>query len=53
MGVTYSKLTVKKDTRKLLEKCIDEFRTHHPEFDEIPITQNKIIYEVCKFYLAQ
>lgn len=51
MGYNYIKLSVKKEVFELLLQCIEEYRKHHPEMDQVPITQNKIIYEVCSFYI--
>lgn len=48
----YVKLNIRKDTKELLLKsCVEEYRKYHPEIDKIPITQDKILYEVCRFYL--
>jgi len=32
-------------------ECVKEFRRHHPELDEIAISDNKILYELAKYYL--
>lgn len=45
--------SIKIDTENLeeLDKCVTEYRRHHPELDKIPISRNKIIYEIAKYYL--
>jgi len=48
--LTYKLLPVKPNTAKAVEACKRIFRHHHPEFDEIPISFNKIIAELCKWY---
>ena len=39
------------DTEELLDKCVLEFLKNHPEMKKIPISKNKIIFEVAGFYL--
>jgi len=51
MGLNYRKLSVKNKTYELVLECVIEYRKHHKEFDQIPISQNKIIYEMALFYL--
>ena len=34
-----------------VEECKKEFIKHHPEFEAMPLSYNKIIYEAAKFYL--
>lgn len=47
----YRRLIVKDVTFELVHDCIEVFLKHHPEFEHIPITQNKIIFEMAKFYM--
>ena len=47
----YKQIRVKKDTDELIDDCIAEYLKHHPEMRKIPISRNKIIYEIGKFYL--
>lgn len=51
MSIMYKQIRIKDNTNDILNKCVQEFLRHHPELKEIPISRNKIIYEVCKFYL--
>ena len=52
MGKIYRKLTVSPDTfKRVTEDCVAEYRRVHPEFNEIPISQNKIIYEMSVEFL--
>ena len=47
----YKRVVIKSKTTELIECCRKEFLRVHPEFAEIPISYNKIIYEMAKFYL--
>lgn len=49
--MTYKTIAIKPDISILLEKCKEEFLDHHPELQNMPISYNKIIYEIAKFYL--
>lgn len=51
--VSYKKVNVDKETDDLIKECIDDYKKHNPQFEKIPISRNKIIYEVCKYYLRQ
>lgn len=44
-------IRIDSDVDEHLKKCVDEFLRHHPELERIHISYNKIIYEICKFYL--
>ena len=44
-------IRVEKDTDGQIKECIKEFLRHHPELNKIPISYNKIIYEISKYYL--
>ncbi len=39
-------------TDDLLNECKEEFLKHHPEFEQMTISYNKIVYEMAKFYLS-
>lgn len=39
------------ETDDMLKKCKQEFLKLHPEFEQIPISYNKIIYETARIYL--
>ena len=47
----YMGVKLKRETFDLLQECINDFIGHHPELKHIPISKNKIIYEMAKFYL--
>ena len=50
---SYRHLNVRNSTFKMIiDECIEEFRKHHPELEHMEITQDKIIYEIGKFYLT-
>jgi hypothetical protein len=38
-------------TNDLIEKAREEYLKHHPEFKEMYLSNNKILYEVLIFYL--
>jgi hypothetical protein len=42
---------VKINVKEMINKCKSEFLNHHPEYEEKPISNNKIIYEMAKYYL--
>jgi len=48
----YVKLSCSQETKNLiLDLCIKLYRQHHPELDHIPISQDKILYEIAIYYL--
>jgi len=49
--MVYKQVKIKQKTDDLIDQCVKSFRYHHPELDEIPISRNKIIYEMANFYL--
>lgn len=49
--MAYVGIKIKKETNELLDKCLNDFLYHHPEFKEIPISRNKLLYEMALFYL--
>ena len=49
--MVYKNIKIDDDTNDILDNCIKEFLTHHPELMKIKISRNKIIYEMAKFYL--
>ena len=52
MGNNFEKITIRKDTKKrLCQECVDEYLKHHPEMRHVKITQDKILYEVCEYYI--
>ena len=44
-------IVVKKNTFLLLDEAKKEFIRHHKEFENVRISNNKIIYEALQFYL--
>jgi len=50
--MSYVKLTINKDTARMVEDCKKEFLSHHPEFEKIHISANKIVYEMARYYLS-
>ena len=54
MSKNYTNIAVKPETKdKLISECMEEYRKHHPELDHIPISHDKILHEVCKYYLEK
>ena len=51
--MSYKKVNVDIQTDDLIKDCINDYKRHNPQFEKIPISRNKIIYEVCKYYLRQ
>jgi hypothetical protein len=49
--MTYKVVHIKKETAELINQCKQEFLSHHPEMKQMPISYNKIIYEMAVFYL--
>lgn len=44
-------IRITQETAEILARCEDEFRRHHSEFNQIPISYNKIVYETARIYL--
>jgi len=42
---------ISNDTDEMLKDCVQDYLQHHPEMEQIPISYNKIVYEIAKFYL--
>jgi len=50
--MSYIQLSVKEEIAKLIRtRCKEEYLSHHPEMREIYISDNKILYEMARFYL--
>lgn len=49
--MSYTNIRIKNTTNTLLDDCVNDFLQHHPEFKEIPISRNKIIFEIATIYL--
>lgn len=47
----YKTYKIKYKTDELRKLALTEFRKHHPEFDQIPISRDKIVYEAFRIYL--
>jgi len=48
----FVKLSCSKETKDIiLDHCLKLYRKHHPEHDHIPISQDKILYEIAIYYL--
>lgn len=48
----YKKLSVTEDVNRMVNKdCRAEFLKHHPELSQMRISENKIVYEIAKYYL--
>jgi hypothetical protein len=54
MPKLFAKLSVTPKTRKMIvSDCVKEYLKHHPEMRNIEITQDKIAFEVARYYLDQ
>lgn len=51
INMGYKQVKITSETDDLIKDCIDEYLRHHPEMKNIPISRNKILYEMAKFYL--
>lgn len=51
MSHKYRSVSVDKQILVLLSDCEFVYRTHHPEFNLIPLSKSKIMFEVIQFYL--
>jgi spore coat protein CotF len=51
MDKTYVVIAVKVKQRETLKECKKEYVKHHPEMGNVKITDDKIIYEIMKYYL--
>lgn len=47
----YKTAKIRNNTQELLNKCEEEYLRHHPEMKNIPLSKDKIIYEIANFYL--
>ena len=50
--MTYHTVVLKKRTFEMLPLAKEEFIRHHQEWDVEMLSNDKIIYEALKFYLA-
>jgi len=47
-------LAVDEETYRLVTKdCLKELIRHHPEFIKVPISHNKIVYHIAKYYIDE
>jgi hypothetical protein len=44
-------IRIDEEVDEKVKLCKKLYREHHPEFDKIPLSKNKIINEMAKFYL--
>jgi hypothetical protein len=44
-------IVVDEETFQLLDECKKDYLKNHKEFEKIPISKNKIIYVIARFYL--
>lgn len=49
--VVYKQVKIRKNTDEILDDCVKEYLRHHPEMRNIPISRDKIIYEISIHYL--
>jgi mannosyltransferase OCH1-like enzyme len=48
----YEKISCRPSTKELFKRCKEEFLKHHPEFEHVFLTEDKIMYEICTYYLG-
>jgi hypothetical protein len=52
MAKNFIHMTCDRETRNLImEKCVEEFLTHHPELKGYNITQAYILRQIAEYYL--
>lgn len=51
MGSIFYTLKISQDVENLIKMARAEFLHHHPEFEGIKLSKNKILLEALKFYL--
>ena len=51
MAKQYHTTSLETDVVSLIPLCERLYRDNHKEFDTIPLSKNKILYEVILFYL--
>lgn len=51
--MTYKSVAIREKSYSLLDDCEYIYKKFHPELKLIPLSKDKIIYEVCKFYLVK
>ena len=49
---TYFHIAIKKDTMALIIKCMEIYMKNHPESVKTKITQDKIVFEICNYYIS-
>jgi hypothetical protein len=49
--MSYKTIAIRPKNYALIDDCELIYRKAHKEFECIPISKDKIIYEICKFYL--
>ena len=50
--MSFHTVQMKKRTFELLPDAKQEFMRHHPEWDEEMISNDKILFEALKYYIA-
>ena len=51
MGKEYVKISVRPETKSMLSECKKLYLKHHPELDHVYISEDKMMYEIFRFYL--
>lgn len=49
--MSYKNIILKKKTFYLYKYIEEEYREHHPELENIPLSKDKLTYEMAKFFL--
>jgi len=49
----YKTIAIRPKIYNLIDDCEIIYRSHHPEFNSLVLSKNKILFEICKFYLLK
>lgn len=51
MPKKFRTLAIHEEIKELIQRCGESYLQHHPEMKGIPLSNSKILLEVCTFYL--
>ena len=47
----YDRISCRADTKELFKKCYKVFLKHHPEMKKVFISEDKLMNQICEYYL--
>jgi len=50
MAISYTTITIRKDTKNNLDICKKIFKRHNPSFEGVPLSYDKILRETINLY---